>query len=154
MIVFDLRCSPGGHVFEAWFGSTGDYEDQQERGFVSCPICGSASIGKAVMAPRVSAKGNREVQQTGPSSGDMMLAEPDAAKQMLAAMAALQRRMLDQSTYVGERFSDEARAMHLGETSKRSIHGKATAREAESLAEEGIAVMPLPFPVTEPGQQN
>ena len=30
MIIFDLRCAPGGHVFEAWFGSGEDYEAQKE----------------------------------------------------------------------------------------------------------------------------
>ncbi len=84
----------------------------------------------------------------------MMMAEPAAAKQMLAAMAALQKQMLEQSSYVGERFADEARAIHLGEAEKRSIYGKATPHEAESLADEGISVLPLPFPVPEPGQEN
>ncbi len=151
MIVFDLRCAPRGHVFEAWFGSSADYDGQKERGLVCCPICGSDDIGKAVMAPRVGAKGNRS---SGAQAEPMLMAEPEAAKEMLAAMAALQKRMLEQSTYVGARFADEARAIHLGETEKRSIYGKASATEAESLAEEGIAVLPLPFPVAEPGQEN
>jgi hypothetical protein len=62
--------------------------------------------------------------------------------------------MLEQSTYVGDRFAVEARAIHLGDAATRPIHGKATIREAESLADEGISVMRLPFPVAEPGQQN
>ena len=144
MIVFDLRCDPNGHVFEAWFGSTGDYEDQRERGLVSCPLCGSEQVDKAAMEPRVGAKGN---SRSGNSSGP----GPDM---MLAAMATIQKQMIDKSTYVGERFADEARAIHLGETDTRSIYGKATPAEALSLAEEGIAVMPLPFPVAEPGQEN
>ncbi len=59
MIVFDLRCSPTGHVFEAWFGSSADYESQRQRGLVSCPLCGSDGIEKAVMAPRIGAKGDQ-----------------------------------------------------------------------------------------------
>lgn len=153
MIVFDLRCAPHGHVFEAWFGSTGDYEDQQERGLVSCPLCGSEEVEKAVMAPRVGAKGNSR-SDDGFNSRDMMLAAPEGVKEMLAAMASVQKRMIERSTYVGDRFADEARAIHLGETETRSIYGKATPAEAVSLAEEGIGVMPLPFPVAEPGQEN
>ena len=83
-----------------------------------------------------------------------MLAAPEGVKQMLAAMATIQKQMIEKSTYVGERFADEARAIHLGETDTCSIYGKATPAEALSLAEEGIAVMPLPFPVAEPGQEN
>lgn len=154
MIVFDLRCAPRGHVFEAWFGSSEDYEGQRARGLVSCPLCGSGEVDKAVMAPRVSAKGNSRGESTSGGEQDMMLADPEGVKQMLAAMADLQKRMIEQSTYVGERFADEARAIHLGEAATRPIYGKATPAQAESLAEEGIQVMPLPFPVAEPGQEN
>lgn len=145
MIVFDLRCEGGGHVFEGWFGSSSDYESQRERGLVSCPLCGDERIGKAVMAPRVGAKGNQS---------DATPPDPGAMKAMLAAMAAAQKQMLEKSAYVGERFADEARAIHLGEAAARSIHGKATRAETESLIAEGIEVAPLPFPVVEPGEEN
>ena len=144
MIVFDLRCGRGSHVFEAWFGSSEDYEDQKRRGLVSCPMCGDGSVEKAVMAPRVGAKGNQS--STGP--------DPEAMKAMLAAMANAQKEMLGKSSYVGERFADEARAIHLGEAAARSIYGKATRAETESLIDEGIEVSPLPFPVIEPGEEN
>jgi len=141
MIVFDLRCG-AGHVFEAWFGSSADYDGQQERGLVSCPICGDGAIEKAPMAPRLGAKAHEEA----PS--------PKKMKAMLAEMAALQKKMLETSDYVGERFPDEARAIHLGETDARAIHGKATPADAKSLIEDGINVSPLPFPVVEPGEEN
>ena len=145
MIVFDLKCEGGGHVFEGWFGSSEDYEDQKARGLVSCPLGGDARVIKAVMAPRVGAKGNQ--------SADLP-ANPEAMKKMLAAMAAAQKQMLEKSSYVGDRFADEARAIHLGEAAARSIHGKATRAETESLLDDGIEVAPLPFPVIEPGEEN
>jgi hypothetical protein len=145
LIVFDLRCEGSGHVFEAWFGSSEDYESQRGRRLVACPLCGDERVEKAVMAPRVAAKGN----QSGNAPGD-----PVAMKAMLAAMASAQKEMLDKSSYVGERFADEARAIHLGEADARSIYGKATRAETESLIEDGIEVSPLPFPVMEPGEEN
>jgi hypothetical protein len=149
MIVFDLRCLGGGHVFEAWFGSSADYEAQKERGLVSCPLCGDGETEKAVMAPNVGAKGNRsEAPAAAPS------ADPETVKAMLAELATAQKKMLESSTHVGDRFADEARAIHLGEAEARAIHGRATRDEAERLAEEGIKVAPLPFPVAEPGQEN
>jgi hypothetical protein len=66
----------------------------------------------------------------------------------------MQKKLLENSSYVGDRFSEEARAIHLGEADGRSIHGKATREQAQSLIEEGIAIAPLPFPVAEPGQEN
>jgi hypothetical protein len=149
VIVFDLRCDPAGHVFEAWFGSSDDYRGQRERGLVSCPLCGSGEIGKAVMAPRIGRGGVEEGARQDIAAGD-----PAAMKGMLAAMAAVQRKLLASSTYVGEQFPEEARAIHLGEADARPIYGKASKAEAESLAEEGISVTPLPFPVAEPGREN
>lgn len=150
MIVFDLLCAPAGHVFEAWFGSSADYESQRERGLVQCPLCGSGEVGKAVMAPNVAAKGNRrEGAAPAPVSSDV-----EGMKQMLVAMATVQKKLLENSEHVGARFADEARAIHHGESPQRPIHGRATQEEAQSLAEDGIAVAPLPFPVIDEERKN
>ncbi|TMJ14282.1 MAG: DUF1178 family protein [Alphaproteobacteria bacterium] len=150
MIVFDLRCAPSGHVFEAWFGSSADYEEQQGRGLVSCPICGSGAVAKAPMAPSVPAKG----EATPPCPADVFAGAPEEVKAMLAAAAAVQKKLLKSSECVGHRFADEARAIHLGEAEARPIHGRATFDDAARLIDEGIQVAPLPFPVPDPGEEN
>ena len=150
MIVFDLKCAGQGHVFEAWFGSSDDYESQRKRGLVSCPICGDEQVEKAVMAPRLGAKSN----QADAASQSSFSSEPEAAKAMLAAMASMQKKLLENSTNVGHRFADEARAIHLGEADSRPIHGRATRKDAQSLVEEGIAVAPLPLPIADPNSEN
>jgi|ERR1051325_8935490 hypothetical protein len=142
MIIFDLKCAPGGHVFEAWFGSTEDYEAQRERGLVSCPICGAQAVDKAPMAPRV-----------GQGAGDSEMGA-EAVKAALAGMAEAQKTLLEKSEHVGDRFPDEARAIHLGEAQARAIHGSATPEQADELREEGIPVAPLPFPVIPPETEN
>ena len=149
MIVFDLRCVGHGHVFEAWFGSTGDYEQQRERGLVSCPICGASEVEKAPMAPAVPAKSNSR-----PAAAELLSGNGEAVKAMLAAAAAIQKKMIENSESVGERFADEARAIHLGEAEARAIHGRATREQAESLVDEGIPIAALPFPIVEPGTEN
>ena len=88
MIVFDLRCG-AGHVFETWFGTSEDYEDQRGRGLVICPLCGDTQVGKAVMAPAVAAKGNQA-----PAGAP----DPQAVTRMLAGMAEAQRKALEQSS--------------------------------------------------------
>ena len=133
MIVFDLRCG-AAHVFEAWFGSTADYEAQSARGLVACPICGDADIVKAAMAPAVPAKSNRA-----PS--------PAAIKRGLAQLARAQAAVLAKCDYVGPAFATEARAIDAGEAPARGIYGEATRAEAASLAADGIAVAPLPLPI-------
>ena len=149
MIVFDLRCAQAGHVFEAWFGSSDDYESQRERGLVSCPLCGDLDVGKAPMAPAVPKKGGAVAP-----AADMMSAPPAAVKEMLGKIATLQREMLKSSEWVGDRFATEARAMHVGDVDSRPIHGQTTPDQAASLAEDGVPVAPLLFPVAPPGEEN
>ena len=147
MIVFDLKCG-AGHVFEAWFGSSVDYEDQQARKLIQCPVCGDGTVGKAVMAPRIGSGASDDAPApvaSGPA--------PEM-KALLGAMAHLQAKMLETSEWVGRRFADEARAIHLGESEQRSIHGEATPAEAAALRDEGVEVMPLPLPVTPPERRH
>ena len=133
MIVFDLQCRNDGETFEAWFRSSADFEEQLEAGLVQCPVCQSASIGKAPMAPRVPRKG-----------GDTPFAK----------LAAMQAEMLKDSRWVGDRFAETARAMHTGEIEPEQVHGKATLEQARSLVDDGVSVAPLPLPVTPPNQVN
>ncbi len=151
MIVFDLACEGVGHVFEAWFGSTDDFESQRARGLVSCPICGDVRVAKAVMAPRVSPKGNTAPV---PAKAPADRPPPAAIKAMMVAMADAQRRILAESDYVGDRFAAEARAIHEGDSDQRAIHGTATPAQARSLVEDGISIAPLPFPVRTSGTEH
>ncbi len=157
MIVFDLECRSGGHRFEGWFGSSDDFASQQERGLVSCPECGSADVGKAVMAPNVGRKGNQGGGERRParpetvSNGPPM---PPEAVKMMKKLAKMQAEALKESKWVGDKFAEDARAMHYGERDMESIHGQATLEEAKQLHDEGIAASPLPFPVAPPGKAN
>ena len=136
MIVFDLRCAEGCATFEGWFDSSADYQEQSKRGLVQCPYCGVAEVGKAPMAPRVSRS------------------EEGTPKEAIAALAAMQAKMLSKSEWVGKDLPDTARAMHLGEIEPRAVHGQASPDEARSLLEEGVPVLPLPLPVVPPRQVN
>ena len=160
MIVFDLECRANGHRFEGWFASSDDYARQQERGLVSCPECGSADVIKAPMAPRLARKGNQlsapaAPAPTSPPTQAMAKGKlpPEAVKAM-QAMAAMQAEALKKSKWVGDTFAEDARAMHYGERDAEPIHGETTVEQAQELWEEGIEVMPLPFPVAPPGKAN
>jgi hypothetical protein len=133
MIVFDLQCAAGCGAFEAWFRSGADYEEQRSAGLVECPVCQSADIDKAPMAPRLPRKSSHSP---------------------FAKLAAMQAELLKDSRWVGDKFTDTARAMHCGEIAPEQVHGNATPEQAKSLAEDGIPVAPLPLPVTPPSQVN
>ena len=137
MIRFSLICDRD-HEFEAWFRNNDDFDRQKKRGFVDCPTCGSKKVGKALMAPAVS---------TGRSQEKIALAMNEAQKNAMAEMKALSEKMRENADYVGDKFAEEARKIHFGETEARGIYGEATLDEAKSLAEDGVGFMPIPvFP--------
>lgn len=156
MIVFDLKCRASGHVFEAWFGSTADYEDQRVRGLVACPICGDDGVEKAVMAPAVSVKGNR-VSSPSSSTGIPVVTgaqAPARVKELLGKLAKEQAKMLEKSDYVGKDFANRARAMHEGDEDHSPIHGETSLEEAKALLDDGVPVSSLPLPVRPPKSDN
>ena len=155
MIVFDLKCG-AGHVFEAWFASSGAFADQVAAGQVHCPLCDDTAIEKAVMAPAVAAKGNRRRDVAGPmkSAADAEELTPAKVKAALQALATVQAKALESSQWVGSAFADQARAMHEGERDKAPIHGQASLAEAKALVEDGVPIAPLLLPVVPPETLN
>lgn len=141
MKVFNLQCAHG-HPFEGWFKDLAAYEAQRENGLLACPCCGNSEVQKTLSAPRLNLSGAQE-----PSSRSEVTAAtpaPQAAQALVAAMKIV-REALAASEDVGNRFAQEARAMHAGESPSRAIHGQTTLETAHELAQEGIPVLPLPF---------
>lgn len=149
MIVFDLACAQG-HRFEGWFASSAAFDEQRQRALVACPHCGSCEVEKAPMAPAVPAKGNARAEPRQAMASKL----PPGVARAMQALAEAQARALKNSTWVGPKFAEESRAMHYGEREQATIHGHATRDEAIALADEGIAVAPLPFPVAPPDEIN
>jgi len=158
VIVFDLKCRAHGHVFEAWFGSSAAYEDQAARGLLMCPMCGDPDISKALMAPAVAAKGNQRSAERAPAAtptAPVALAGDEARmREIIQSLAEAQAKVLEDSTWVGRSFAEQARAMHYGEKDRESIHGEVAPEEARALLSEGVEVAPLLFPVIPPEAKN
>lgn len=154
MLVVDLHCEHG-HQFEGWFASADDLSAQQARGLVSCPVCGSVSVTRRPSAPRLNVSGLRESPvrakpadaEVPAESGAPMPAEAAEAVQALQAMYLhAVRQVVANTEDVGERFADEARRMHYGDTPERAIRGQASPQQREELRDEGIEVLSLPIP--------
>ncbi len=147
--VLDLQCV-SGHIFEGWFASEDDFQSQNARAMVQCPLCGTPEIIKKLSAPRLSLSGaqapttSRALAST-PATLDVVTPAPTDTSQA-AAWMAVARHVIANTTDVGNRFAEEARKMHYGETKERSIRGKTTPDEAMALLDEGIDVMPLLLP--------
>lgn len=144
MKVLDLQCGHQ-HGFEGWFASEDDFAGQLQRGLVSCPLCGDARIEKKLSAPRLNLRTSRHEAAPEAPAAESLPTDPRINPQALqAAMLATLRRLVAESEDVGERFADQARAMHHGEVERRNIRGRTTPREAIELLEEGVDVLPLP----------
>jgi hypothetical protein len=151
MICYTLRCS-AGHEFDGWFRDGAAYDEQAARGLLSCPVCGVASVTKAIMAPAV-VRGERrgELVPAAPPAAPprqpvaMPSGQREATARMLALMRAVREHVQTHFEDVGERFPEEARKIHYGESDERGIYGAASAEEVRDLLDEGITIRPLPL---------
>jgi hypothetical protein len=138
MKVLNLQCSHS-HDFEGWFASEDDFQGQLARGLVECPLCGDTNVSKMLTAPRLNLGASAP-----PAPRQEVMSAPDASLQ--AQWLKVVRHVMANTEDVGERFPEEARRIHYGETDERGIRGLASRQETEALVEEGIVVVPLPIP--------
>ena len=156
MIRYALRCEHD-HAFESWFQSSSAFDSQVKRKLVTCPVCESTRIEKAIMAPQVVSKKGRKsavpvpapvpapapeaagAQSLGPQS--LVMAQE---RELRAKLKELRDHIVNNADNVGERFPNEARKMHYGEIEHRPIYGEASPEEARALIDEGVEVSPLP----------
>ena len=130
MIVYNLRCR-NAHEFEGWFRDSAAYDAQAQGGSLTCPVCDSRKVEKAIMAPAV-------------SGAKKQVSGAEEAKQMRQFMTGLRQYVQRNADYVGPNFAEEARKIHYGEADHRHIYGEASIEEAKELLEEGVDVAPLP----------
>lgn len=137
MIRYTLQCNQS-HRFEAWFQSCSAFDDQAERGQVTCPECGSDEVEKTLMAPGVPSKASSAAVEMGP-------------REFFNQVRAFRSKVMAETEDVGGAFPTEARKMHDGETEHRAIRGNATPEEVKELKEDGIPIAPIP---PEPPAEN
>jgi len=133
MIRYALLCEHE-HEFEGWFGASADFDDQQARGLLDCPVCGSKAVRKAIMAPAVTGTKSRS-QDNSPAQNHQM---------MMEAMSRVRRHVEENFDDVGDTFAREARAIHEGKSEERGIYGQATSQEVRDLVEDGVPIAPMP----------
>ncbi len=133
MIKYALACEHE-HEFEGWFGSSADYDDQLGRGLIECPVCATKAVRKQIMAPAVAGTKAQKSPADYARARAMMM---QAAKQV-------REHVEENFDDMGDRFADEARAIHEGKSEERGIYGQATPKEIKSLVEDGVQIAPLP----------
>ena len=133
MILYSLKCDQG-HTFDSWFDGAQAFDKLAKANMLSCSVCGSSKVERAIMAPQVATSRTKSI---GPLSAPASPAEQ--------AVADMRAKVEAESTDVGKNFATEARAMHDGETPHRSIFGEAKIEDAKALIDDGVPVVPLPW---------
>ena len=139
MIKFSLACETG-HEFDGWFGSSEDYETQQKRGLIACPVCDTTKVSKSLMAPSVSTARKKESR----SQAIAVATAHHAKTEMMAKLREIRDEITKNADNVGEKFPEEARKIHYGESEKRAIFGEAGLQDVKELVDEGVEIAPLP----------
>jgi hypothetical protein len=149
MIRYTLSCERG-HEFESWFANSEAYDKQAKRKLVTCPVCNSAKVEKAIMAPSLtSSLARTDIAEPSPPPATpakapvAMMSPPE--RELRQKLKELRDHVTKNATNVGAKFPEEARKIHYGETEHRSIYGEASPEEAKALHEEGIEFHPLPM---------
>ena len=132
MIRYALSCA-GGHEFEGWFSASADYDDQRDRGLLSCPMCNSGDVRKQIMAPAVAGASKKDV-----------IAAPQRHAMMTEMMTRVREHVMSTFDNVGDRFAAEARSIHEGKAEERGIYGQASPAEVKALVADGVPIAPLP----------
>lgn len=154
MIRYALKCDQN-HKFESWFQNANAFDALTAAGHVACPTCGSTTVEKSLMAPKVRPARNAAVKPAVPEAAPAPSAPtphvappPEVQAEIEAEIAKLRAKVEAESDYVGADFAKEARAMHLGEAPERAIYGETKLEDAKELIEDGVPVLPLPFTPT------
>ena len=131
MIKYNLKCE-NNHNFDAWFSDSSNFEEQNKKNLIFCPKCNSTKIEKNIMAPNIGSKKQ--------SYTNALKTEKNYEK----IIKNVRKHVEKNFEYVGDKFADEARAIHYGEKEEREIYGETSVEEAVDLIEEGVNVSPVP----------
>ena len=176
MIKYQLICDLT-HEFEGWFQTGAAFDVQNEAGLVTCPVCDSVRVRRALMTPNLAspkrrrddmgrlpaaetdhqlgtimrpsqaASGQTEFAQTASANVVASKATPSQASlgEAIAQLRHLQRKIKSECRDAGADFATEVRKMHYGDSEPENIYGHSSAEERDSLADEGIDVLTLPW---------
>ena len=172
MIKYQLICDLS-HEFEGWFKTSASFVAQNQSELITCPVCGSASVRRALMTPNLASPkrrrrpsadniSNTNASITGmndplssPSNQTNLSGSHDVASgvsssvteigQVMTHLRQLQRKIKAEYRDVGTEFAAEARKIHYGERAPENIYGQSSDEEREALLDEGIDVVAMPW---------
>ena len=139
MIVFDLKCA-NDHRFEGWFDSGDAFEAQKCRSLITCPLCGSSEVDKALSPVAIRNSKRKESENSDQDK------PPNDGSPTGEEIKAFYKFLDTHFENVGADFAKEALKIHYGATEKRNIKGISTSDEEKLLRREGVNFIKVPIP--------
>ena len=143
MIKYALICKCDA-TFEGWFPSIKQFESQQKKKQLLCPMCDSTKVRKDIMSPSVKKKSTKTPRQRGKENilnmtGEQMVMGGRAR----TLLRQLEKHVKDKFENVGKNFAKEARKADKGKRNEE-FYGTATKKEANDLIKDGIDLFHVP----------
>ena len=136
MIKYKLKCKKCKLSFDSWFASSQEYEKLKKKKYLNCHNCGSISVEKTLMAPKLLKK----------SWQKNTIIKSNRYKEINEKIREYQKFIKKNFEYVVKNFAYEARSIHYkNKKNVKGIYGSASNEEIEDLKEEGIETEIIPW---------
>ena len=151
MIKYQLNCN-NEHQFDGWFPNIAEFERQQEKKLLICPLCDSNQVDRAIMSPGIGKPKSKSKTKTTSKSqsdneefykaqftDDTMI----PASQAKNILRKIRKKIVTEFDNVGDRFVKEYRKHEKGERDDK-FYGVPSKEEVKELLEEGVDLFHLP----------
>ena len=151
MIKYQLNCN-NEHQFDGWFPNIAEFERQQEKKLLICPLCDSNQVDRAIMSPGIGKSKSKSKTKTTSKSqldkeefykaqftDDTMI----PASQAKNILRKIRKKIVTEFDNVGNRFVKEYRKHEKGERDDK-FYGVPSKEEVKELVEEGVDLFHLP----------
>lgn len=143
MIKYRLICD-SEHEFDGWFPNSKSFDAQKKKRQLTCPVCDSGNVNKALMAPGVQTSKKKKTEKKLESyrksivSDEMML-----ASQAKTVMRRIKKQIEKEFENVGDKFYNEAIKASEGNRDDK-FYGTPTKEEVNDLLDDGIDLFHVP----------
>ncbi len=136
MIKYNLICKKCDLTFDSWFGNSQEFDKLKKKKLLSCHNCGSLSVQKNLMAPKLISKNQNQLDER----------NVQKYKKIKKTISEYQKFIKNNFDFVGENFAYEARSIHYNNTKRdKGIYGTASKKDMQELKEEGIETQIIPW---------
>ena len=140
MIKYKLRCEHD-HQFDGWFPNINEFERQQEKALLICPMCDSNKVDRAIMAPAVGkSKSKKKKKDLSDEITPDTMIPAASARQILKK---IRQHIVKEFDNVGDKFVEEYRKHESGDRDDR-FYGTPDKKEIKDLLEEGVNLFHVP----------